>query len=163
MFLFFPHLQNWPNSVQMVELMAWCWSDKPKHRPSFDQILSILRGETIYSLVGGLPLGDMEEIHAACVTTISIPHRRHSCSFNPASVSCGVGQGQSCMRLSSIIPARPCGIGMETGIEVWYGNINGKLNVVRYHSAGTYNQVWKYPKCSLFKCQHFNYIWYASC
>jgi serine/threonine protein kinase len=133
-----PELQtkHWPNSVQMVELMAWCWSDKPRHRPSFEQILSILRGETIYSLVGGLPLGDVEEVHAAAVKTIAIPHRRHSSTFSPpASVQ---GQGQSCLRLSSIIPARACGIGMGTGIEVWYGTIKGTLKMVRYHSTGTF-------------------------
>ena len=118
--------------------MAWCWSDKPKHRPSFEQILSILRGESIYSLVGGLPLGVVEEVHAAAVRTIAIPHRRHSTTFSPTLVS---GQTQSCLRLSSIIPARVCGIGMETGIEVWYGNIKGKLNMVRYHSTGTYVKV----------------------
>ena len=126
----------------MVELMAWCWSDRPRHRPSFEQILSVLRGETIYSLVGGLPLGDVGEVHAAAVKTIAIPHRRHSSTFSPpSSVSGGMGQGQSCLRLSSIIPARACGIGMGTGIEVWYGTIKGKLNMVRYHSTGTFVKV----------------------
>ena len=130
----------------MVELMAWCWSDRPKHRPTFDQILSILRGETLYSLVGGIPLGDETEVHAACVKTIAIPHRRHSSTFNPSSSSSSAGGGaglsQSCMRLSSIIPARTCGIGMETGIEVWYGTVKGKLSAIRYHSTGTYVQVY---------------------
>ena len=38
--------------------------------------------------------------------------------------------------MSSIIPPRACGIGMETGVEVWYGTVTGKLNTVRYLSTG---------------------------
>jgi serine/threonine protein kinase len=147
-----PELQtkHWPNSVQMVELMAWCWSDRPQHRPSFNQILSILRGETIYSLVGGIPLPGEEEIHAACVKTISIPHWRHSTTSNLGGPTAGgTGQGQSCLRLSSIIPHRACGIGMETGVEVWYGTIRGNLNVVRYHSTGTFVEAVTHP-CSCY-------------
>lgn len=124
-------LQSWPNSVQLVELMTWCWSNKPNHRPTFDQILSTLREETIHSLVGGMPLSHEEEAHAACIRTVSIPRKSTSTL------------GQNCSRLTSVIPSRVCGIGMESGIEVWYGTVKGSLNVIRYSSTGSSVQVRK--------------------
>ena len=80
-----------------------------------------------------------DEIHAACVKTIAVPAwRRSSTTINTTST----GQGPCCTRTMSVIPPRSCGIGMETGVEVWYGTVTGKLSVVRYHSTGASVEVW---------------------
>ena len=124
--------------------MTWCWSENPTHRPSFDQIHSVLQRETTYSLVGGIAVSRDDEIHAACVRTISIPRKRHSSITYNGMTSTSQGPVQACMRMSTIIPRRSCGIGMETGVEVWYGSVTGKLNVLRYHSTGTSIEVHAY-------------------
>ena len=136
-------VQHWPHSIQMVELMTWCWSDNPNHRPTFDQILSILKSDASYSLVGGMPVSKDDEIHAACVKTVAVRRRSLTGTFNPSLTTTNTKGGPSCLRMTNVIPLKSCGIGMETVVDVWYGTITGKLNVVRYHSTGACVEVWQ--------------------
>ena len=134
--------QMWPNSIQMLELMCWCWSEKPHHRPTFQQVLSVLRSDSSTSLVGGTPVSkDNHDIHSACVKSVQIPVRRTSAYgssvLSHANSSC-------CQRMSDLLPTSHSGVGMETAVEVWYATFSGSLNekvsgrlsVVRYHSGG---------------------------
>lgn len=142
--LIFLSVQYWPHSIQMVELMTWCWSDNPNHRPSFDQILSILRSDSSYSLVGGTPVSRDDEIHAACVKTVAVRRRSLASTINPSLTTTTTSlAGPSCTRMTSVISPRLCGIGMETVVDVWYSTITGKLSVVRYHSTGSSVEVWQ--------------------
>ena len=116
-------LQNHPGSLWMIELMCWCWSEKPQHRPSFQEILKVLRNSTLVKLLSAFPATQSREVVTAAATKLSFESSPQHSPITEDTVDVLGNHGDFRARL-----------------EVWYG-CDGQLNVVEYLPTGVTMQV----------------------
>ncbi len=141
--LFPPHshrTQYHPQSLQLYELMCWCWSDKPQHRPTFDEILKIIKTDSFTHLLEATPISrDHDDITAACINT-SLRSNSFS-SFQTMSVGAGMGtRSDTTLSYHSVMSMLSTGNNSpreDTTIQVWYGTQHGKCGVVNFHKSTT--------------------------
>ena len=132
-------LQYYPTSLQMFELMCWCWSDKPQHRPNVKEIIEILSTDTFTQLLSSSPVTQNNiEVTAACLRVTAVPRRRSSViSIGRRSTSGSIGDisaPYSCLFGHSAL-------GEETCATIWYGTEDGTLSMVQYQPNGTDTEV----------------------
>jgi serine/threonine protein kinase len=58
-----------PLALQMYELMCWCWSDSPNHRPTFAQIKQIISSHSFVQLLKCVPLQSQDTFTVASLHT----------------------------------------------------------------------------------------------
>ena len=120
--------------------MCWCWSDKPQHRPTFDEVLKIIKTDSFTHLLEATPVSrNHDEVTAACINSSckqsSLP------IFQTMSVGPGMGTRsdttlsyQSVMSMLSSSGGSPRD---DTTIQVWYGTLEGRCGVVNFHKSTT--------------------------
>ena len=138
-------LQYRPTSLQMFELMCWCWSEKPHHRPNFPEILQVLRTDTFTRLLVATPTSkDEKDITAACLRTTMAPVRRRSTTtsnFHCRTNMMSLVNDVSLPYFNTVSPLSCSSLTEEMCVEVWYGMEDGSLGVVQYQHSGTLIEV----------------------
>ena len=130
-------MQYHPTSLLMFELMCWCWSDKPHHRPDFQVVLEVMRTDTFTQLLAATAVTkDEDEPTAACIRTTSAPRRRSSVVGRRCSIQESSFPYSGIMSLMSSIAT-----GEETSVEIWYGTHDGALGILQYQQSGTTTEV----------------------
>ena len=134
------HQQLHPQSLQLYELMCWCWSDKPQHRPTFDEILKLIKTDSFSHLLEATPVTrDHDDITAACINCSSKPNTMSA--FHTMSVSPGMGTRSdttlSYHTVMSMLSTSSSSPQEDTNIQVWYGTEHGKCGVVNFHKSTT--------------------------
>ena len=125
-------MQLLPHSVFIMELMCWCWSDLPQHRPNFSQILQVLRSETFTNLVASAQAMESNtQITAACL---------HNVIANPIKNSTQKAMCPSIARIMSVIHGKSSHEN-ETALQVWYGTENGRCEMMQFQPSGTIKKV----------------------
>ena len=129
-----------PHSLYMFELMCWCWSDLPQHRPKFDQILTVLRTDTFTTLLAATSITqDNDEVTAA--TVITTRARRSSVtSFHGRSSASYFASDLSYTNALSLVVGG-AGHGEELTTQVWYGTERGSCGVVQFQRGGVVKEV----------------------
>lgn len=123
----------------MYELMCWCWSDKPQHRPTFTQIKEIVSSSTFTQLLDNFRITvDDDSIQTACVHSFkqtltrkrnpddNIPEKRLSASPSPSVLSLLAANSDE-----------------ENIVQVYYATAKGKVGVIQFQSGETNCQVSK--------------------
>ncbi len=125
----------------MFELMCWCWSELPQHRPEFDQILSILRTDTFTTLLAATSITqDNDEVTAA--TTLTTHARRSSVgSFHSRSSASVFGGGDFSYTDALRLVVGGAGQGEELTTQVWYGTEKGNCGIVQFQRGGVVKEV----------------------
>ena len=126
--------------------MCWCWSEKPQHRPDFQEILGVLRTDTFTHLLADTPVSKIsDDVTAACIRkTKAAPRKRSSSSYQAKTCS----SVQESLSLNSLLGSGATSLlhsttmGEETVVEVWYGTQDGSLGLVQYQQSGTVTEVW---------------------
>ncbi len=138
------HTQLHPRSLQMFELMCWCWSDLPQHRPTFDQILDTLKTDTFTSLLAATSLTkDGDEVTAASIHS-TYARRSSITSFQSRSVTSmfasnnGVDFSLTHTDALNLIVGGP---GEELTTQVWYGTDRGNVGVIQFQRGGVIKDV----------------------
>ena len=126
--------------------MCWCWSDKPQHRPSFNEVLHSLRTDTFTHLLAATPITkDSDEITAAAVRTSTTARRLSASSLysrstcldsTSVSASSSVALTGVMSLLSSHSP-----YGEDIKVEVWYGTENGACGIAQFQKTGMTTEV----------------------
>ena len=131
----------------MFELMCWCWSEKPHHRPDFQEILKVLRTDTFTHLLADTPVSKInDDIAAACIRKSKAVQRKRSASSYQAKGCCSLSQQDSLAPNSLLFSGvtsllHSSSMGEETAVEVWYGTYDGSLGLVQYQQSGTVTEV----------------------
>ena len=134
----------------MYDLMCWCWSEKPQHRPTFEEILQILKTKSFTRLLSAMPVSKLNNVvSAACIyvsSTAPLANPQQfiygsSATLHPSSSSSSVSSSPS-----PSLPADPSGVaamadvatllhstvlGEETAVELWYGTQNGLVGMIQ--------------------------------
>ena len=141
------HTQLRPHSLHMFELMCWCWSDLPQHRPNFEQILSILKCDSFTSLLAATSLTrESNDITAASLHTICTRRNSitnyHSRSVANSSIYAGGPMNiDLSMTYSNVVSLMTGTVGEELTTQVWYGTESGACGVVQFQRGGTIKEV----------------------
>ena len=117
-----------PQSLQLFELMCWCWSDKPQHRPTFGQILKIIKADSFTHLLDATPVtasSRKNQVTAACLKSASSSPPKLSTLTVPAINDDGFTMTYS--TASKVL----------SPIEIWYGTKCGSCGVVCFHQSLT--------------------------
>ena len=123
--------------------MCWCWSEKPQHRPSFQEILKVLRNSAFTSMTSVVEL-NKHDVMAACYKLTG----PHTSSPSSSSSSLVTSPRSSVTSPLPLITSEPETTNSTTGLlgadnsvlEVWFGNCDS-LSVLAYHSTGASIQV----------------------
>ena len=100
--------------------MCWCWSDKPQHRPTFEQILEILSKPAFTYLLEAVPVttSKIDEVTAAGLKfTTSLPNIS---TQNGTATSVGTFSNSTVTKIMS-------------PVEIWYGTKSGSCGVICFH------------------------------
>ena len=110
--------------------MCWCWSEQARQRPSFQQILQVLKSESFTNLLAAAQLMDpIPKITAACTSIQSLP----LLPTTPSDISPSF---KKIMKLLHNDPSRAS----ET-VQVWYGTQNGRVEMLQFQSSVTTKKV----------------------
>ena len=120
--------------------MCWCWSDKPQHRPKFDEILKVVKTDSFTHLLEATPISrDNDDITAACINCSLKPNTMSM--FHSTSVESGLGtRSDTTLSYHSVMSMLSTGNTSpreDTTIQVWYGTEHGKCGVVNFHKSTT--------------------------
>ena len=76
--------QQCPPSLWLLELMCWCWSEHPYHRPDIKEVLTALEKRVTSQLVSAFPISSEDAgIHAvAAYTRFSLKGRSFTSSLS---------------------------------------------------------------------------------
>ena len=113
-------LQLHPQSLQLYELMCWCWSDKPQHRPTFEQILDTVKRDSFTHLLEAIPVTVSDKknmVTAACITS---SHHHSTTSLSSLSLTQNFNFPYS--TVTKIIST----------VEIWFGTKIGSCGVIRF-------------------------------
>lgn len=111
----------------MYELMCWCWSDNPQHRPTFTQIKEIISTSTFTQLLDSKKL--LQEGHnftTACIHMFRQPlsRRRHQedvMSEKPSIASPS----------PSVLSVLAASADEEDIVTVFYGTGTGQISAIQ--------------------------------
>ena len=128
----------------MFELMCWCWSELPQHRPKLDQIVDTLKADTFTSLLAAIPLTrDGDEVTTASIHS-TYTRRSSITSYHSKSASSmfaggnGVDFSLTHTDAMSLIVGGP---GEELTTQVWYGTDRGNVGVIQFQRGGVIKDV----------------------
>ena len=140
----------------MFELMCWCWSDIPQHRPDFDQILQILKTDTFTHLLAATSITkDNNEITAASLHTVAVRRTSMSSFYTKSSansifgmitqsVGSGMEMSASYTGVMSLIYGNVTGgQGEESANQVWYGTDTGRCGIIKFEKCRTDKEVYE--------------------
>ena len=118
-------MQLHPQSLQLYELMCWCWSDKPQHRPTFEQILKIVKKDSFTHLLEAVPVTSSRKnlVTSACVKFNSTSPQKGTASSAPSSDDLEFQYGTTTKVLSPV--------------EIWYGTKTGSCGKIRFQHPVT--------------------------
>lgn len=124
-----------PSCIQLYELMCWCWSDLPNHRPDFTVILGVLKTDMFTRLLASFPLtGNREEVTASCI-------RQFRARRTTASSIVNRDPSMSIAMISSLISFKSVMNADDFGTQVWYGTDFGKYGIVQFQNNGITHEV----------------------
>ena len=140
------YTQNRPAAIQMQELMCWCWSDRPQHRPTFCEIHSALDSAAFLHLLGVSRLfTDQDKFKTACTHVFQQQVKRNHLSEENA-----VRKRESAMPSAAVVNLLSQ-VSADEGytLQVWYGTERGKIGMVQFSSGETNCEVstWLYGTC----------------
>ena len=118
-----------PQSLQLFELMCWCWSDKPQHRPTFRQILKIIKADSFTHLLEATPMtagSRKNQVTAACLKSVISSTPQSSIVRTLPSISDDGFTMTYCTASKVLSP-----------VEIWYGTRCGSCGVVCFHQSLT--------------------------
>lgn len=123
----------------LYELMCWCWSDRPNHRPDFATVLAILNSDAFTHLLASFPICKSEEqIVTSCLRLAR--NRRMSGSLTFSSTV--VDQSMSSLGVMNLVYGKGGGVaGDECATQVWYGTDHGMYGMVQFQTTGTIREV----------------------
>ena len=149
LFLF---LQDRPAALQMFELMCWCWSDKPQHRPDFTQISSTIASSTFTRLLGASQIMERDNFTCVCLHTFTpqIPYVRSSEDQLTGSLKRASATPSPAI-LSLFVEA--AAHDEESVLQVWYGTKQGQLGYVQFMLKETSTEVQYNTQYNTF-CPH---------
>ena len=132
----------------MIELMCWCWSEKPQHRPTFLEILRVLRTSVLTSLMSAVELNEQGITVACYKLSSSVPSSSPSPITSPRT---SVTSPSPITSPRTSVTSPPLllsgeqetnsatypviGLSENSILEVWYGGADC-LSVVAYHPKG---------------------------
>lgn len=118
-----------PQSLQLFELMCWCWSDKPQHRPTFEQILKVIRSDSFTHLLEATPMtigSKKNQVTTASLkSVVSSTPQQSTTRTVPAIREDGFTMTYS--TASKVL----------SPVEIWYGTRGGSCGVVCFHQSLT--------------------------
>ncbi len=124
-----------PNSVSIADLMCWCWSDSPQHRPNFTQILTTLRKEAFTNLLATAEMLESDrsrrQITASCMGMVMDRHIKSSILKDMHPSMC-----QMMSRVQSMKSLKG-----ENAMQVFYGTDSGQCGMIQFQSTGTIKKV----------------------
>ena len=119
--------------------MCWCWSDKPQHRPTFNEVLKVIKTDSFTHLLEATPVSrDHGEITAACTSYSAL---QNSLSVVQSTSFSGHGKGSRLDKIishSSVVTMLSSSSSSSLSnmtIQVWYGTKQGKCGVVNLHNS----------------------------
>ena len=120
-------MQLHPQSLQLFELMCWCWSDKPQHRPTFEQILKVIKTDSFTHLLEATPIMSSRKnpVTAACVNF----------SASQSQQSASNSEGPMIVDNSSFTYSTATKV--LSPVEIWYGTHAGSSGVIQFHKSIT--------------------------
>ena len=126
-----------PQSLQLHDLMCWCWSDKPQYRPTFNEILNIIKTDTFTHLLEATPISkDLNDVTAACIT--SSVSRAHSLSTSMEGSMSVIPKSTYSTALQQLLLAGENSSSKgDVSVQVWYGTKEGKCGIVNFHKSIT--------------------------
>ena len=125
------HFQNRPPALQMHELMCWCWSEKPQHRPLFSEIKEIIKSSMFIQLLDATSLTtNKDTFTTACVHSYKQPNTR---ARHPEDSITSLLPSPS----PSIVSILAASTEEEGILQVWYGTEKGKLGFIQFLTAET--------------------------
>ena len=69
-YMFIHNHQQCPPSLWLLELMCWCWSEHPYHRPDLKEVITRLENSVTSQLVTAFPISNAgAEVHAVAAHT----------------------------------------------------------------------------------------------
>ena len=108
--------------------MCWCWSEHPMHRPTFTQILSILKADSFTNLLATAEVIRPSQlginVTAVCVHAVTALETNFQGSA-----------GISDPSLSTLMKT------FKSGLQVFYGTNNGQCGMLQFQSTGTTEEV----------------------
>lgn len=111
--------------------MCWCWSEQPHQRPSFQQILEILKAESFTTLLASAQIMDpIKNITTACASTQLLPFAISSQSNISPSF-------KNIMKILHNTSSETS----ESGVQVWYGTRNGQCEMLQFQPSATSKKV----------------------
>lgn len=113
----------------MYELMCWCWSNNPQHRPDFTQIKSIISSTACSQLLDAkrLTLED-NRITVAAMHTFRQPFsRRRQQKDEPISEKPSIASPSA-----SVLSVLAASSDEDELLTVFYGTSIGKVGMVRF-------------------------------
>ena len=139
-------LQHRPHSLLLYELMCWCWSDLPNHRPSFTIILNILKSDMFIHLLASFSvLKEDEEVTTSCIRLMRTRRSSGSVSLSHSTM---MDQSLASLGIMSLVYGKPSSGGYAGGGEyatqVWYGTQFGKYGVIQFQNNGIIHEVCTY-------------------
>ena len=70
--------QQCPPSLWLLELMCWCWSEHPYHRPDIKEVLTVLEDGVTSQLVSAFPISSTDVGMVAACTRWTLKGRSFS-------------------------------------------------------------------------------------
>ena len=143
----------------LFELMCWCWSERPGHRPDFSTILDTLKSDMFSHLLASFPLlRAEEEVTTSCMRLCRTRRGSTSASLSSNSTSLThstiLDQSLSTLGISSLIYGKSGTLGgEETVTQVWYGTEFGKYGMIQFQNSGILHEVCWYTLCTQMLCQ----------
>ena len=118
-----------PQSLQLFELMCWCWSDKPQHRPTFRQILQVIKADSFTHLLEATPMtagSRKNQVTAACLKSVNISTPQSNTS-----------RAVPAIREDGFTMTYSTASKVLSPTEVWYGTRCGSCGVICFHQSLT--------------------------
>lgn len=117
----------------MLELMCWCWSELPQHRPNFKEVLEVLRDDTLTQLISAIPITEGgEEVTTACTRLVEKKADRQSTFvYGSLDISSPLSSPPLLPQFPQVsVPQN------RTCLEVWHGTDGGDVKILQYLLAG---------------------------
>lgn len=121
----------------LYELMCWCWSDRPNHRPDFSTVLSVLKSDMFTHLLASFPINKSEEeVTTSCMRLSRTKRVSGSLSYNSMA-----DQSMSSLGVMSLVYGKSALAGEECATQVWYGTELGKYGMIQFQATGIIHEV----------------------